>query len=206
MVVGFRAEARIAAGLTPHVVVGGGTPSGAEAAALAACGAGAIALISFGLAGGLDPALRPGMILVPDSVLVSGRRILADLQMSNVLGGPSPHALLAGNEIATSAAAKRRLFDETGAAAIDLESGAVARIATDRGMPFAILRAICDPAWRDLPEAALLALDGKGRIGARRVLESVMAAPGQIPGLLALARDAAAARAALRRRVGAIRL
>jgi adenosylhomocysteine nucleosidase len=84
---------------------------------------------------------------------------------------------------------------------VDLESGAVARVALAHGLPFAVLRAVADPAERNLPPAALLALDGAGRIGILRVLGSVFGNPGQILGLLALARDAAAARRALVGRV-----
>jgi adenosylhomocysteine nucleosidase len=46
-----------------------------------------------------------------------------------------------------------------------------------------------------------VALDGAGAIGLWRVARSVFARPGQIAGLLALAGDAARARASLVRRV-----
>ena len=90
---------------------------------------------------------------------------------------------------------------DTSAAAVDLESGAVARIAATHGMPFAVLRAICDPAERALPPAALAALDARGVIGSWRVIASLAAQPGQLPALLALAADAAAARRSLVERV-----
>ena len=73
----------------------------------------------------------------------------------------------------------------------------MARVAARHHLPFAVLRAICDPAERDLPPAALVALDQAGAIGLWRVLVSLARAPQQLPGLLALARDAAAARRAL---------
>lgn len=206
IIVGFAAEARIARRLLRPVLIGGGTSAGAEAAAKAAVASGATALISFGVAGGLDPALRPGALVVPDSILAGEDRLLTDLDLSRRLGGPTPHCLLGADGIAAGPADKHRLFGRTGAAAVDVESGAVARVAAARGLPFAALRAICDPAWRALPPAALLALDGHGRIAVGRVLRSVIAHPRQVPALLALARDAAAARRSLRRRVAAIHL
>jgi len=206
IIVGFAAEARVARLLVRPVLIGGGTSAGAEAAARAAVSSGATALISFGLAGGLDPALRPGALLVPDSILVGEERLLTDLDLSRRLGGPTPHCLLGADSIAADPADKRQLFTRTGAAAVDVESGAVARVAAAHGLPFAALRAICDPAWRGLPPAALLALDGHGRIAIGRVLRSIVAQPRQLPALLALARDAAAARRSLRRRVAATRL
>lgn len=204
VLVGLQAEARLAASLGWPVLVGGGSAAAAEAAARAAMASGATALISFGLAGGLDPALPPGTVLVPDSVLTADRRILADLALSRRLGGPTPHSLFAAECVVAGAAGKRDLFARTGAAAVDLESGAVARVAAEAGLPFAVLRVVCDPAWRGLPPAALLALDAGGRIGLARVLRSILAEPRQIPALLALARDAAAARRSLRRRIAAI--
>ena len=85
-----------------------------------------------------------------------------------------------------------------------MESGAVATVAAAAGVPFAVLRAICDPADRDLPRAALVGLDDAGRIAPMRVLWSLIRNPGQIGGLIALAGDAAAAREALRARVALI--
>ena len=140
-------------------------------------------------------------MVVPDSVLTMGARFLTDLDLSRRLGGPTPHCLLGAEQVAAHTTDKRALFARTGAVAIDLESGAVARVATEHRLPFAVLRAVCDPAWRHLPPAALLALDNQGAIGLGRVVRSVLATPRQIPALLALGRDAAAARRALRRRV-----
>nr|WP_294509926.1 hypothetical protein [uncultured Rhodopila sp.] len=196
-VTGLAAEARIAARFGAAVAIGGGTPAGAAEAALRLVRGGATALVSFGLAGGLDPALRPGMVVVPDTVISGGRRFVADAGLAARFGGLTGHCLLAGDEIAADAASKRSLFAATGAQAIDLESGSVARVADAHGLPFAVVRAICDSAERDLPPAALVALDQAGAIGLLAVLRSVARRPGQISGLLALARDAARARRSL---------
>jgi adenosylhomocysteine nucleosidase len=105
--------------------------------------------------------------------------------------------ILAGATVVAEAAAKRRLFAATDAHAIDLESGPVARTAKAYQLPFVVVRAICDPAERDLPPAALVALDPNGGIGLRPLIRSLLRQPGQIIGLLTLARDAALARRAL---------
>jgi adenosylhomocysteine nucleosidase len=204
IVVGLTSEARIARRLGWKVAVGGGTFPGAEAAARDLVAQGVSGLVSFGLAGGLDPALRPGRLIVPVAVHTGGHDYLADPALSKRLGGGTPHRLLGADRIAPTAEEKRRLWQSTGAAAIDLESGAVARIALDEGLPYAVLRAICDPAERDLPPAAMVALGQSGAIGMLRVLRSVLAYPGQVPGLLVLGRDAAAARRALIGRVAAV--
>jgi adenosylhomocysteine nucleosidase len=197
VVVGLAAEARIARRLGHQVAIGGGGAVGAEQAARRLVAEGATALLSFGLCGGLDPALRPGALLVPHAVLDGAASHAADPGLAARFGGVTPHLLLGDTRIAATAADKRRLRDATGAAAIDLESGAVARVATASGLPFAVVRAVCDPAVLDLPPAALIALDAKGAIGLTRILASLAARPGQLPALLALARHAAAARRSL---------
>jgi adenosylhomocysteine nucleosidase len=179
------------------VQAGGGTPAGAEDAANRLVRQGATALVSFGLAGGLDPALSPGDVVVPGLVLSNGARLAADAALAQRFGGLSEHAILAGETVVTDAVAKAALHATTGAHAVDLESGAVARVAAAHGLPFVVVRAICDPAKRDLPPAALIALNPSGDIGLSAVLRSVLQRPGQIPDLLALAYDAGRARRSL---------
>jgi len=186
------------------VAVGGGTEPGARDAAERLLREGATALVSFGLAGGLDPALRPGMLVIPGAVLVGDQRICADAGLMQRLGGATGHVVLGAARVAATAGEKRSLRDHTGAAAIDLESGAVALTAQASHVPFGVLRAICDPAERTLPHAALIALDRQGAIGAGRMSASIIAHPRQIGALLRLAADAASARRALLRRVAAL--
>lgn len=161
-------------------------------------------LISFGLAGGLDPALAAGVVLIPAAILLDAERWDADAALLRRLGGATPGALYGGGEIVASAAAKAALFARTGAVAVDLESAAVARTARRHGLPFAVLRAVCDGAARDLPRAALVALDGAGRIGGLRVAWAAASRPWELPGLIRLGSDAARARHALVTRVQAI--
>lgn len=187
--VGLAAEGRIA-GRLGAVAVGGGLPAGAMAAAELLVAQGVTGLVSFGLAGGLDPTLPPGTIVRPARVM--------DRDEVFLTSGPATHdLLLAHDQVIASAAAKAAWFRATGAVAVDLESGAVARVAARHRLPFAVLRVICDPALAELPPAALVALDGGGAIGVLRVIGSVLRSPVQLLALLALARDAGRARAAL---------
>jgi adenosylhomocysteine nucleosidase len=119
-----------------------------------------------------------------------------------MLGGTTVDVVLGAEAVAATVKQKRYLHDQTSAVAIDLESGAVARVAVAHGLPFAALRVVCDPADRALPPAALVALNSRGCIGIWRVVSSLAARPGQLPVVLALAADAAVARRAL---VGHIR-
>jgi adenosylhomocysteine nucleosidase len=175
------------------VEIGGGTPEGAALAASRLLNQGVTGLVSFGLAGGLDPALRPGDLLCPARV----GDLETDPDLAALFGGLTGGSLWAGDKVIATVAGKQALFRDTGAAAVDLESGAVASAAKARGLPFIAVRAICDPADRALPPAALVALGASGGIGLLRVLGSVARQPGQVPALLRLAGDAAAARRAL---------
>ncbi|MGH7119677.1 MAG: hypothetical protein ACREFP_11925 [Acetobacteraceae bacterium] len=204
VVVGLAAEARIARPLRAIVTIGGGTPQGAEIAAESLAAGGATGLLSFGLAGGLDPALRPGDLLVPRAVRAFGQDWPADPTLLQLLGGPTIPLLLSEGTIVASAVAKRRLWQASGAAAVDLESGAVAEAAIRHDLPFAVLRAVCDPASRSLPRAALVALDAAGRVRPLRFIRVALARPGQLAALLALASDAAHARRTLAERVSVL--
>jgi adenosylhomocysteine nucleosidase len=201
IVVGLAAEARVARPLGWPTAVGGGTYAGALLAAERLVRSGVRALVSFGVAGGLDPALRPGTLVVPHEVLADGQRVPTDPTLGRRLGGASAIVMLGHDRIVASAAAKIALFRSTQAGAVDLESGAVALVAARHRIPFAVLRAICDPAERDLPPAALIAPDRNGAIALARVIGSIFTRPKQLPALPALAADAMAARRALREAV-----
>lgn len=202
IVVGLTAEARIARRLGLPVEIGGGTATGAEAAAHRLVAAGVTGLISFGLCGGLQPHLKAGRLLVPTEILFeNGETFVTNRELSLWLGGATPHIILAGSQILAQAREKRRNWKITGAAAVDLESAAVVRVAVEHGLPFACLRAVCDTAERDLPRAAVMALDPSGEIQTGAVAWSVLTHPWQIPALIGLSREAAAARRGLLRRV-----
>ncbi|MEO8715799.1 MAG: hypothetical protein ABI369_12370 [Acetobacteraceae bacterium] len=199
IVAGLTAEARIARRLGGLVAVGGGTEAGARAAARRLVNQGVAALISFGLAGGLDPALEAGALIVPDAVRVGGALVATDPDLSRALGGPTVRCLLGADAVASTAEEKQRLWRETGCAALDLESGVVAEVAGGHALAFAVLRAVCDPAAMSLPHAALSALSMEGRIGLARVFGAVAREPGQVPALLRLGRASVRARRTLAR-------
>lgn len=197
IVVGLAAEARVARKLGDTIAIGGGTGEGARDAARQLVRDGATALLSFGLAGGLAPGLCPGTVVVPHAVLVDGHLLPTAPAVSTRFGGQSSHVLLGAKKIAATATEKLLLHRTTGCAALDIESGPVAQVASDAGLSFAVLRAICDPAERDLPPAALVALDASGSIRAAAIARSIALHPAQIPLLLLLMRDAASARRSL---------
>jgi adenosylhomocysteine nucleosidase len=180
---------------------------GAERAAVAAAGAlaqGARALVSCGLAGALSPALEPGSVVLPSSVLrADGTHFDTDFNWRERLAvalrtrfavdeGP----LLDSADVIGTPGAKRRAAETSGAVAVDMESGAVARAAVEAGVPFVVLRVVADGAADSLPAGVDDWVDGTGR---RRLAPIVDAAlrPAHWPMLWMLARRYRKARGTL---------
>ncbi len=203
ILVGLKAEAQLIRGVFPHAAIAasGATREGArrEANRLAACGVDC--LLSFGLAAGLDPALPPGAIVIPSAVKAWGNTWACDPTLRHILGGDQQGTvngpLLHSDDVVLQAQHKADLFASTHCAALDMESGFLARAAHDAGLPFAVLRVVCDPATRSLPPvtACVLSPDGGLKIGL--LLRSLLRHPAQISGLMTLGRDAGLARKAM---------
>lgn len=204
VVTGLRAEARLVQGPDLGVVVGGGDPIALAAAIRHELERGARGLISFGMAGALAPAMRPGTLVVADAIcLPDGTRIATDLRWSAALRAAMPDALsgaVAGSDtIVQGPPQKADLLARTGALAVDMESQVVARLAAAHGLPFTALRAIADPAERSVPAAAMVAMRPGGGVDLQAFCRSLVRDPAQLPALVRIALDARRALAALAR-------
>ena len=165
---------------------------------------GARALLSIGIAGGLDAALRPGDVVLPDIVIDSEdaqHRAAADWHAAVVqeVSKPAIGTLISVTDPACSVAEKAALRAKSGAIAVDMESGAVAAAAAAAGVPFLALRIIADPADRAIPPTALHGISPDGNRRSLAVLANLLIRPGDLPALLRLARDSNTALRQLRR-------
>ncbi len=194
LVVGLDQEGQLAS-RWGRAAIGGGTFEGAlRAAEVLVTEFQVTALLSFGIAGGLDPGLRAGDVLSASEILVDGQMFKTSLSAKGLRAG----RFLGARAVVASPAEKAALWSETRAQCVDLESGAVALTARKYRLPFGAVRAICDPAGRSLPPAALAGLeDGSIKFG--RVIGALLRQPAQVPALFALARDARRARLGLTR-------
>jgi adenosylhomocysteine nucleosidase len=175
---------------------------GADAAWEAARGlktAGATALMSFGFAGALHPDLHPGTLVLPESIH-SGGSLPVDLNWRARLLERFPHhldvsggILAASSHVISSATAKRDLAIETGACAVDMESGAVAEAATQEGLPFLAVRAISDPVDFSPPKVLLNAVRPDGSARSVRLLQLILCQSLTLRTLIRLARGSRAA-------------
>jgi adenosylhomocysteine nucleosidase len=202
-VTGLAKEARIASGSGVRAIAGGGSAPGLIAALELEITSGACAVMSFGIAGGLDQDLATGTWLVARAIVTPTERWPCDEAWARILAQRLPEARgadLAGTDVLVAdPAAKCALRRVTGAAAVDTESHIAAAIAAAHGLPFAAIRVVADSARRSLPPAALVALGSDGRIRGRAVLRSLARTPAQLPSLLRTAIDARTAFRALLR-------
>jgi adenosylhomocysteine nucleosidase len=165
----------------------------AEVAARALVEAGASSLMTFGMAGGLDPALKPGSVVVPcELISANGARFAASRAWrERVAAALSPLRAVTEGNLLTSASAidtpaeKTKAFRRTGAAAVDMESAAVAEIASRHNLPFIAVRVIVDTAADALPRAVVYASQA-GSVQMSRLIAGLILAPREIPALIRL--------------------
>jgi adenosylhomocysteine nucleosidase len=197
IVTGLVQEARIASGPGMTVICSSSDPQQLRALLTVFDPSTIRGVISFGVAGGLDPALKSGDVVVATEVLAGDARWLAGLALNEELitsvtrgrrrivrGG------LAGvEEVVVARDGKAALRLETGAAAVDMESHIAAAYAAEAGLPFAALRVIADPASRALPALARSAIKANGDIDLRKVLRGVARNPRTLRALVSTGID-----------------
>jgi len=164
-------------------------------------------VISWGLCGGLDPRLRPGDLILGAEVVSDDGAVRTDEAVTSSLAKRLVDAgarvaierMAAADAPVLTAGAKAQLRRVAGAAAVDMESLTAGRFALEQRIPFAILRAVADPAERDLPPLVLKAVDSYGRINVRALVRGLIRSPRQLAGFPAAAFDSRVAFRALNR-------
>ncbi len=169
--------------------------------------AGCTSLACWGFAGALDPRLASGALLLPTTV-VGQRRAEHNTdpawqgRMQAIL---APHLTTESRPIlevthpVVDAASKATLFAQTGAIALDMESGAVAEIARSADVPFVVLKAVVDTAHDELPRAALRAIGAGGKLSTGVFDVRLLSRPAELRQLLRLWRGVRTARRTLSR-------
>ncbi len=164
--------------------------------------AGARGILSFGIAGGLAPHLKPGDVVVASAVITANGSYKTCPTWTAALRLALPHAdyrpAFGAVFPAITVLEKEALWTTTGSATVDLETRDVAEVATRRGVPFAVVRVVLDPAHRELPISALAGATDDGRTDALAVARALLRRPRDFGGLLRLANDSRAANRSLR--------
>lgn len=155
---------------------------------------GATALLSWGSAGGLVPTLSSGSLVLPSSVVGADQSSYsADPTwhrhlFNRVKGYVDLHQgpLAESVVVLKSSAEKRVLFERTGAMAVDMESGAVAKVAQDAHAPFMAIRAIADSADMAIPQSSVGAIDEFGELNLLRLLKQLIRHPFELFAMIRL--------------------
>jgi adenosylhomocysteine nucleosidase len=168
---------------------------------------GATGLLSWGFTAALDEGLKPGTVILPENVIsATGESYPVSSewhrQLYRVLASRIPvatEALLESATIVERPEAKRRLARQTKSSAVDMESGALARLAIARHTPFAVVRVITDTISREIPKSVVQALDPSGAIKLWSCLARAVLRPGDSVAMIRLALQFNAARTSLKK-------
>jgi hopanoid-associated phosphorylase len=194
VVCGLDREGRVLTGPGLRIIAGGGNAA-QLAEALARAAPAADGIISFGMAGALDPAMRIGDWVIGDTVLSSpsyplkgrGSGQTCDPAWTAALARLMPDArrgpIYADGRLIADPAEKVAL-GQGGALAADMESHVAARCAAEAGLPFAVLRCISDEAGHAIPPAIAVSMRPDGGLALGAVLRSITRNPGQLPELM----------------------
>ncbi|SNT36038.1 hopanoid-associated phosphorylase [Tardiphaga sp. OK246] len=197
IVTGLVQEAKIAAGPGMTVICSSSDPVQLRSLLADFDPATIRGVISFGVAGGLDPDLKSGAVVVATEVVAGNSRWSASEVLSDELiagAGVGRQKVFRGGlvgveKVVTGQAGKAALRSEFGAAAVDMESHIAAEFAAMAGLPFAALRVVSDPAHRALPEIATTAIKPNGDVDLRKVLRGIARNPLVIRALVSTGRD-----------------
>jgi nucleoside phosphorylase len=101
-------------------------------------------VITSGFAGALNPDLKPGEVVYD---------VDSDFGRGHLLSMPEakPARFHTTSTVITTTAEKRELRRQTGADAVEMESGAIRALCRQRRIPSATVRVISDTASEDLP-------------------------------------------------------
>lgn len=146
-------------------------------------------LISAGFAGGLDPVLRSGELLL--AVNFSDGHLLETIRDTYVEGEVCRCGTLTScaHPIET-VDEKAALFRQTNASAVDMETDAIHTICERLGVPMLSLRVISDSALESLPVSFPIWFDTNTQQPRRVALLAHLARhPGKIPGFIRFVRN-----------------
>ncbi|HEV2436912.1 MAG TPA: hypothetical protein VG077_13010 [Verrucomicrobiae bacterium] len=121
-------------------------------------------VLTCGFAGGLNPDLKLGDVVFDirrsrgDETQIKGGKQSEpthvgcyDLREQLLAASAKPANFFCADRVVTTVAEKRKLRDESGADAVEMESAAIHAVCRERGIPCATIRVISDSVNEDLP-------------------------------------------------------
>ncbi len=188
------------------VCLSGMGSSNANRAANKLIASGCEALMSWGCAAALTDNLFPGDCLLPDTIIAehSSSTLAIDQDWHNKLNAKlsniariNTRPLIGSDKLITSTDEKYSLGAHTGAVGLDMESAAIADVASKHNIPFVIVRCVADPVSMSLPESVAIAMTPDGGINILKLLLFTARHPSNIRALIHLAKHFKAAQKTL---------
>ncbi len=157
---------------------------------------GAEALVSWGVAGGLNEGLHSGDIIIADKIISNDNEYPCSahwqeqclIHLSSDSYRIVSSSIYSDEIICSSPRDKVKLHQQSGADAVDMESAAIAGLAKEMELDFIAIRTICDEAIAAIPAAVIKHTDHLGKPKPISFVLSCIFNPAQIPSLLILAR------------------
>lgn len=138
-------------------------------------------VLTCGYAGGLDPQLARGTIVFD----VGDEPVASRLKAA----GAIPAKFFCAERIAVTAADKQALRNQTGADAVEMESGVIRELCRRRGIPSATIRVISDDANSNLPLDFNRLAGANGNISYLKLAGALVKSPGLVPKLMRFQRE-----------------
>jgi len=174
----------------------------ARSAATKMIESGCNALVSWGMAGALAADIKPGALVIPETILSGEGRIyhtatnwrnsvikhLKECPTDIYLGqlSDSMHVLTRSSE-------KYLVRQQTDALAVDMESAAIAETARENHAPFLAIRAISDSSSMSIPESVTKFTGPYGQVRLPILILSLLHRPADVLALITMARGVRAA-------------
>jgi nucleoside phosphorylase len=143
-------------------------------------------VLTCGFAGGLDPRLAIGALVFAGE---GGHPITALL----LKAGAVPCQFHSTNRVVVTRKEKTTLREQTGAEAVEMESGTIQQLCRSRGIPCVTVRVISDTADEDLPLDFNTVMTPKWQLSYGKLAWAVLKNPARLAGLLQLHRKTQAA-------------
>jgi len=149
-------------------------------------------IIASGFSGALMPAMKVGDIVVANSLVdTHGQKLVVDLKMTaNPEKGLYVGRIITTDELIRTVQKKQELAERYGAAAVDLESLAVAQVCREEKKRFLTVRTISDDMLSDLPPEVISLVGATGSMRFGAVIGAIWERPASIKKLWELRESA----------------
>lgn len=178
---------------TVLVALSGAGPENAAKASQQLIDKGAKRLISWGCAAALKDELKPGNLVIPQTLQTENQEkfSISSPWLSRALEHLSPFnphtgSLIESSFVVAQSSAKKTIHKKTGAIALDMESITIAKIASQHNFPVLVIRCIADPVTMDLPNSVSYALNDQGDVVLTKLLWFLLTHLYELPDLIKL--------------------